>query len=409
MCGRNRRRLTETRQIQARKPCENSTTSGASGASNRTTLTDGTAMFDEGTDDSPVELDGLGGNAGISTPYLPFGGNPPQQYPEYQQMNDESVMRINGQDVRATLDGVGIPFAFLLHLLQNGSALPAALDRYQHLQGFSFDNRGGGTFRSTWSTTSTSPGWVEKSDNNGKVTGRSWEPDGTVHTNTFEVNWSFGAALIGAFVPPPPQDEPLTNCTFNINLKITDAKLTSDQIDKIKKGMKEYFSNAGQTLVFDDPNAAKGTKDGSYDLTISDHFAPNEKLEKDNLKEEAKYKDNPTFRFGAELTLGYTNVSFFGGPKNNGFAATYWIKYSMFGRITQNDENYIKLIADIAVHESGHYFLKNILPRTNGGHPKDYGNVMSNINLKSAKEWELWGFSRTQAKELSTKCETKKK
>jgi hypothetical protein len=144
---------------------------------------------------SPAELDGLGGNAGISTPYLPFGGNPPQQYPEYQQMNDESVMRINGQDVRATLDGVGIPFALALHLLQNGSALPAALDRYQHLQGFSFDNRGGGTFRSTWSTTSTSPGWVEKSDNNGNVTGRSWEPDGTVHTNTFEVNWSFGAAL----------------------------------------------------------------------------------------------------------------------------------------------------------------------------------------------------------------------
>jgi hypothetical protein len=103
-------------------------------------------MFDEGTDDSPVELDGLGGNAGISTPYLPFGGNPPQQYPEHQQMDDESVMRINGQDVRATLDGVGIPFAFALHLLQNGSALPAALDRYQHLQGFRFESNGVGTF-----------------------------------------------------------------------------------------------------------------------------------------------------------------------------------------------------------------------------------------------------------------------
>jgi hypothetical protein len=103
-------------------------------------------MFDEGTDHSPVELDGLGGNAGISTPYLPFGGNPPQQYPEYQQLGDESVMRINGQDVRATLDGVGIPFAFALHLLQNGSALPAALDRYQHLQGFRFESNGLGTF-----------------------------------------------------------------------------------------------------------------------------------------------------------------------------------------------------------------------------------------------------------------------
>jgi hypothetical protein len=103
-------------------------------------------MFDEGTDDSPVELDGLGGNAGISTPYLPFGGNPPQQYPEYQQMDDESVMRINGQDVRATLDGVGIPFAFALHLLQNGSALPAWLDRYQSLPGFRFESNGSGTF-----------------------------------------------------------------------------------------------------------------------------------------------------------------------------------------------------------------------------------------------------------------------
>ncbi len=106
-------------------------------------------MVKEGTDDSPVELDGLGGNAGISTPYLPFGGNPPQQYPEYQQLDDESVTRINGQDVRATLDGVGIPFGFALHLLQNGAALPAALDRYQRWEGFRFESAGSGIFRTT--------------------------------------------------------------------------------------------------------------------------------------------------------------------------------------------------------------------------------------------------------------------
>jgi hypothetical protein len=147
-------------------------------------------MFDEGTDHSPVELDGLGGNAGISTPYLPFGGNPPQQYPEYQQLGDESVMRINGQEVRATLDGVGIPFVFLLHLLQNGSALPAALDRYQHLQGFRFESNGSGTFSVNiprqvgWNVT-----YNGQNDNQGTAS--------AVYSGSNNYTFMFGAALSG--------------------------------------------------------------------------------------------------------------------------------------------------------------------------------------------------------------------
>jgi hypothetical protein len=123
------------------------------------------------------------------------------------------------------------------------------LDRYQHLQGFSFDNRGGGTFRSTWSTTSTSPGWVEKSDNNGNVTGRSWEPDGTVHTNTFEVNWSFGAALIGG---GQMASIGASDFTFDLNFENrTSCENLAKDIQSIFDGLKKDNPNAKDAWFLD--------------------------------------------------------------------------------------------------------------------------------------------------------------
>jgi hypothetical protein len=55
-------------------------------------------------------------------------------------------MRVNGQIVKATIDGVAVPISLALHRLNNGSAIPAALAPYQNLPGFRFESHGLGIF-----------------------------------------------------------------------------------------------------------------------------------------------------------------------------------------------------------------------------------------------------------------------
>jgi hypothetical protein len=233
------------------------------GRSSKTTLTDGAAMFDESTDDSPVELDGLGGNAGISTPYLPFGGNPPQQYPEHQQMNDESVMRINGQEVRATLDGVGIPFALLLHLLQNGAV---ATEYTLHIKGRGFhtiqvpiDSYGVGLFGHE-----TPPTWIRPNGDGGYT--------GNGGYNFFSFGDNRGGQIIEhptrlLQIPKLPERD-LTSAEIDALRKDLNALLT----DKCKNFLTELAKtiNNSQTPYNSDPNVNTATNTYSDIINLFD-------------------------------------------------------------------------------------------------------------------------------------------
>jgi hypothetical protein len=354
---------------------------------------DGTAMFDEGTDDSPVELDGLGGNAGISTPYLPFGGNPPQQYPEYQQMNDESVMRINGQDVRATLDGVGIPFAFALHLLQNGSALPAALAPFQHLQGFRFESNGLGTFSVN---IPRQVGWNVTYNGANDARGTA----NPVYLGSNNYTFSFGDALKSILdrIRKARDEGPLTTtsgpitdkinlrpltCIFNINLKVpkelegTDIITTvhddllgdSEEIGflrQLKNSMRKYFENAGQFLTFNNPEAASRTKNGNYNLS----FQP---------------------KFTGIHSLGVKITTFFSGTQIDNVLG---VSIGNTGQIiTTSGLQNARSLANVGVHEDGHHVL--------GGHSEG-NNVMN-----AAYNDNHYGFSAEQARKLSDLCNKK--
>ncbi|MCA1638263.1 MAG: hypothetical protein LC768_08005, partial [Acidobacteria bacterium] len=63
----------------------------ASAMSYRSTMTDGSTISWEGTEGSPAELDPLGGNVGLSTPYIaPEPIVPEPEIPTLENLYDEA-------------------------------------------------------------------------------------------------------------------------------------------------------------------------------------------------------------------------------------------------------------------------------------------------------------------------------
>lgn len=87
----------------------------ASGLSYRSATKDGIAIYGEGGEGSPAELDPLGGNVGLSTPYIEPEPEPvpsyEPQYPSLQPFAYEDQMVINGQRVTCSLDGMAVGYS----------------------------------------------------------------------------------------------------------------------------------------------------------------------------------------------------------------------------------------------------------------------------------------------------------
>ncbi len=123
----------------------------ASGMSFRSTTSSGVAVSGDGQyEGAPAEMDPMGGNAGLSTPYIQLDPAPPpdQEYP-YFQVHGDDMMIVNGQRVPCTFYGFTIGCSEARNMLENGSGLPARLDRLQGLPGFSFTSHGLGLFSLT--------------------------------------------------------------------------------------------------------------------------------------------------------------------------------------------------------------------------------------------------------------------
>lgn len=99
----------------------------------RLTTTDGLAITGVGAEGSPAEFDPLGGNVGLSTPYIVF--NPPPIEPEYptlQQLFEDAPMYINGQRITCNLDGLTIGCGLAFASLSNGSAVPSDIVQFNN-------------------------------------------------------------------------------------------------------------------------------------------------------------------------------------------------------------------------------------------------------------------------------------
>ena len=159
----------------------------ASGMSVRSTTASGTVLFGEGYDGAPAELDPMGGNAGLSNPYIEV--NPPPIQPDtplLQIYDPFDGLRINGQRVGCNLDGISIGCSQAFAALESGSAIPAALAPFQGLPGFQFNSYGLGIYSFT----------INNSGSNNAPTPPGGDPDtsyGTRNTSTtyyFSISWA---------------------------------------------------------------------------------------------------------------------------------------------------------------------------------------------------------------------------
>ncbi|MGH8553036.1 MAG: hypothetical protein ACRERS_07055, partial [Methylococcales bacterium] len=100
----------------------------ASGLSYRSTAVNGDAIFGDGQfDGAPAELDPLGGNTGLSTPYIePLQPPPPDQNFPYFPIDTDSPIYVNGQRVSCSLDGFAIGCGQAFSMLGNSADIDFA-------------------------------------------------------------------------------------------------------------------------------------------------------------------------------------------------------------------------------------------------------------------------------------------
>jgi hypothetical protein len=86
----------------------------ASGASAISTKNDGTIMpYEDDKDDSPAEFDGLGQNVGKTNPYIEPPFMQPNNFPDWNDLMPEDPLRINGQIIHSTYEGMSIPASYV--------------------------------------------------------------------------------------------------------------------------------------------------------------------------------------------------------------------------------------------------------------------------------------------------------
>ena len=165
----------------------------ASGLSYRSTTAAGDAIYGEGAEGSPAELDPLGGNVGLYSPYFTFVNPPAPEDPSLFLLGEESPQYVNGQRVTCQLDGLAIGCNQAYAALENGSAIPAALAAYQNLPGFSFQNNGLGIFTSFvpghWESINANHGGGGNDDVIRIYTDTTFVP-ATTNSFYFNISWS---------------------------------------------------------------------------------------------------------------------------------------------------------------------------------------------------------------------------
>ncbi len=177
----------------------------ASGVSIRSTDAVGNLNGGWGTEFEPAELDPLGGNVGFSTPYVELIPNPPSDLPDWSYLWNESPMRVDGQIVKFTVDGMSLPVSMnrgIIDRLRNGSLVPEHINHLLLAQahGFlpddiniSFDYVGGGLFKTSIT------GLAKYLDYDSITTvqsfGGSWSFNQAVQTQTIQQEREFNVAV----------------------------------------------------------------------------------------------------------------------------------------------------------------------------------------------------------------------
>ncbi|MFM9903653.1 MAG: hypothetical protein ACKVQJ_03670 [Pyrinomonadaceae bacterium] len=255
----------------------------------------------------------------------------------------------------------------------SGSAIPSELQKLQHLKGFYFDDVGLGLFRSPAVFQNVHTGSLNTYGEGEQIFGGG----------LFSVNGLDRAIGAGMLVDASQAQGSQKRCVFNINLNVTDSGMTQERLVKIKTRMTEIFESAGQTLVFNNPRSASNTRNGSYDLTISERLQGGSEFSNQNVPLLAGY------------IYGETYTDNRGNLKNSGNVSSYWIQ-RRFADPAMNELD--DLIAAIGSHEAAHWFLRNLYGKK-GGHSWGF-----DIMGEYSKGIRIGLFNGDQARTMSQLC-----
>lgn len=190
----------------------------ASGASLVSTQANGTIMpYTDDKDDTPAELDALGQNVGNAPPPTPPINQPPN-YPDWNDLMPEDPLRVNGQVVKANVDGMSLPYGlgvdfkrYAMDRLRSGSAVPGQVNQIVEAQvrglipdsiDARFEHILGNTFSFTVS---------------GLTAAYDIKPDSVSGIVSYGDSWNFHEALNTPDPDPRTNEEIYNSCKTHLN------------------------------------------------------------------------------------------------------------------------------------------------------------------------------------------------
>ncbi len=198
------------------------------------------AASGDGGEGSPVETDPLGGSVGTSTPYIQqfnSGWEPSPVYPMLHSYFDDAPQYVNGQRVSCTLDGMAVGCSQAYHMLDVGSAIPAALEKWQQVPGFSFESLGLGIFKTTFPDIYINPrgGFVTQPAGIAPIEGNRLVFEGG--SSIFSISWSPQGQNDAINVDIPFTSEDIR---YSVKLLLSNPRC-SDFVNKLVKTASELY------------------------------------------------------------------------------------------------------------------------------------------------------------------------
>jgi hypothetical protein len=196
----------------------------------------------------------LGGNVGLTTPYIePLIEPPPPENNllEPFMLDQGDTMYVDGQRVSCSMDGMTVGCGMAMRALENGSAIPAALARYQNQPGFKFESHGLGIYTTQYVDSYSVGGKSFAPTPYGFARAWGWAEEthsSTIFRNIVVDTWSFSSSMVS--IEHRTQTNDVKNGDLIPPVGKTPSKEEQKKIDETKTTIKKILAANGPCATF---------------------------------------------------------------------------------------------------------------------------------------------------------------